>query len=97
MLCTMTGSPFIVHALSMATAVGLKARHREIRDAQPEALRLRIHRALSWLLRSEQENDPDARFIFQWIALNAAYAREFSREETERDRVYGFFATQVRR
>lgn len=85
-----------MHALSMATAVGLKARHREIRDAQPEALRLRIHRALSWLLRSEQENDSDARFIFQWIALNAAYAREFSREETERDRVYGFFATLVR-
>lgn len=85
-----------MHALSMATAVGLKTRHREIRDAQPEALRLRIHRALSWLQRSEQESDPDARFIFQWIALNAAYAREFSHEETERGRVRGFFETLVR-
>ncbi len=79
-----------------ATATVLKERHREIRDAQPEALRLRIHRAISWLSRSEQEaGDPDARFVFQWIALNAAYAREFSRDETERDRVRIFFETLV--
>ena len=72
-------------------AMALKDRHREIRDSQPEALKLRIHRALSWLLRSEKETeDLDARFILQWIALNAAYAREFSREESERERVRGF-------
>ena len=80
------------------TAQALKERHREIRDGQPEALRLRIHRALSWLIRSEQESeDLDTRFILQWIALNAAYAREFGREETERDRVRGFFETLVKR
>lgn len=80
------------------TAQALKERHRELRDGQPEALRLRIHRALSWLIRSEQESeDLDARFILQWIALNAAYAREFGREETERDRVRGFFETLVKR
>lgn len=80
------------------TALALKERHREIRDGQPEALRLRIHRALSWLIRSEQETDDlDTRFILQWIALNAAYAREFGREETERDRVRGFFETLVKR
>lgn len=78
------------------TAQELKQRHREIRDAQPEALRLRIHRALSWLLRSEQEAaDSDIRFILQWIALNAAYAREFTREESERDRMRGFIETLV--
>ncbi|HRN61920.1 MAG TPA: HEPN domain-containing protein [Luteimonas sp.] len=78
------------------TAQELKQRHREIRDAQPEALRLRIHRALSWLLRSEEEvEDPDARFILQWIALNAAYAREFGREESERERMRGFIETLV--
>ena len=64
-----------------STAEALKARHREIRDQHPEALRLRIHRALSWLMRSEQViDDLDCRFILQWIALNAAYAREFGRE-----------------
>ena len=57
---------------------------------------MRIHRALSWLIRSEQEvDDQDARFIFQWIALNAAYAREFGREETERDRARSFIETLV--
>lgn len=79
------------------TAVALKERHREIREGQPEALRLRIHRALSWLIRSEQETeDLDTRFILQWIALNAAYAREFGREETERERVRSFFETLVK-
>lgn len=78
------------------TALKLKEHHREIRDGQPGALRLRIHRALSWLIRSEQEvDDQDARFIFQWIALNAAYAREFGREETERDRARAFVETLV--
>lgn len=79
------------------SALTLKERHREIRDGQPEALRLRIHRALSWLTRSEHEsNDLDTRLILQWIALNAAYAREFGREETERDRVRGFIEALVK-
>ena len=78
------------------TVLSLKERHREIRDDQPEALRLRVHRALSWLIRSEQEvDDQDARFIFQWIALNAAYAREFGREETERERARVFIQALV--
>ena len=80
----------------MLTAVGLKERHRQIREQEPDALRLRIHRALSWLIRSEQEHDdPDLRFILQWIALNAAYAREFGREETERTRAKAFLDTLV--
>ena len=80
----------------MIVAAMLKERHRAARDSQPEALRLRIHRAISWLSRSEQEvGDPDARFLFQWIAFNAAYAREFGRDETERGRVRDFMATLV--
>jgi hypothetical protein len=74
----------------------LKDRHREIRDSQPEALRLRIHRALSWLMHSEQVgNDVDVRFILRWIAFNAAYAREFGKEESERNRVHAFIETLV--
>lgn len=80
----------------MLTAAELKDRHRQIRDQEPDVLRLRIHRALSWLIRSEQEeSDPDLRFVLQWIAMNAAYAREFGREETERTRAKAFLDTLV--
>lgn len=56
----------------------LKARQRAERDTWPEALALRVHRALSWLHRAEmaEQEDPDSRFIFLWIAFNAAYATE---------------------
>lgn len=54
----------------------LKARQRAERDRYPDNLGLRVHRALSWLNRAEQEADSDSRFIFLWIAFNAAYATE---------------------
>lgn len=60
----------------------LKQRHRQERDAQAINLRLRIHRALSWLKRAELADDLDGRFIFLWIAFNAAYA--FKINESER-------------
>lgn len=66
----------------------LKERHRQERDQQHPNLSLRIHRALSWLNRAEQADDADGRFIFLWIAFNAAYAtdideqRRLSEQET---------------
>jgi hypothetical protein len=55
----------------------LKSRQRAERHAFHENLGLRVHRALSWLNRAEQQGDDlDARFIFLWIAFNAAYATE---------------------
>ena len=54
----------------------LKAYQRAHRENFPTALSLRTHRALSWLDRAEQGSDPDSRFIFLWIAFNAAYANE---------------------
>lgn len=54
----------------------LKQRHRLVRDAHPPSLTLRIHRALSWLDRAERAQDVDSKFIFLWIAFNAAYAQE---------------------
>ena len=54
----------------------LKQRHRQEWDSQPVNLSLRLHRALSWLNRAEQFEDDDGRFIFLWIAFNAAYATE---------------------
>lgn len=73
------------------TAALLKAKHRLVRESQPENLRVRVHRALSWLARAEQEpDDGDARFLFLWIALNAAYASEFGFEQSERERAHAF-------
>jgi len=51
----------------------LKQRHRQERESQHPNLRLRVHRALSWL-------DRDGRFIFFWIAFNAAYATEIDEQ-----------------
>jgi hypothetical protein len=38
---------------------------------------IRVHRALSWLKRAEyfQEEQPEAKFLFLWIALNSLYSR----------------------
>lgn len=55
----------------------LKLRQRRERDSYPESLGLRVHRALSWLERAElTEEDLDAKFIFLWVAFNAAYAND---------------------
>lgn len=57
----------------------LKARQREEREKYSPSLALRTHRALSWLQRAEQETgDYDVRFIFLWIAFNAAYANDLN-------------------
>lgn len=75
------------------TASALKDQLRALGHTMPEATRIRIHRAISWLARAEAEdNDPDARFLFLWIAFNAAYAREFGKEQTERDQLKAYFA-----
>jgi hypothetical protein len=55
----------------------LKAKQRAIRKGFPETMGLRAHRAISWIGRAEKcGDDDDARFIFLWIAFNAAYADE---------------------
>lgn len=55
----------------------LKSKQRVIRDGFPEIMGLRVHRAISWIGRGETcVDDDDARFIFLWIAFNAAYADE---------------------
>ncbi|HDR1021648.1 TPA: hypothetical protein QB352_000891 [Pasteurella multocida] len=46
------------------------------RNTFSEDFRLRIHRSISWLKKSEQDQDLDSKFISLWIAFNAAYARE---------------------
>jgi hypothetical protein len=64
----------------------LKQRHRMVRDGHPTSLTLRIHRALSWLNRAEQADDVDGKFIFLWIAFNAAYAQELDDSDRTSDK-----------
>ncbi|GER08698.1 hypothetical protein JCM17843_30080 [Kordiimonadales bacterium JCM 17843] len=59
------------------THATLKAKQRAIRADIPETMGLRSHRAISWVGRAEAcGEDDDARFVFLWIAFNAAYADE---------------------
>ena len=76
----------------------LKTRQREIRGGFSPGLSLRTHRALSWLNRAEREPaDDDARFLFLWIAFNAAYANDFHDRKslTERKMLLGFLNTLI--
>jgi hypothetical protein len=75
----------------------LKEKQRAIRDGFPDVMGLRVHRALSWLGRAEQESDdPDVRFVLLWIGFNAAYAGHLSRDiESERGEFNSFFETLV--
>lgn len=74
----------------------LKARQRQERDSYPDNLGLRVHRALSWLHRAEQEDDPDSRFIFLWIAFNAAYATDIDdREGLSEQRTFNAFLEKL--
>jgi hypothetical protein len=74
----------------------LKARQRQERDSYPDNLGLRVHRALSWLNRAEQEDDSDSRFIFLWIAFNAAYATEIDdREGLSEQRTFNAFLEKL--
>jgi len=76
----------------------LKEKQRQIRDEFPENLGLRVQRAISWIGRAEQADDDDGKFIFLWIAFNAAYAdeREFQAESPmERESFKSFFQKLV--
>ncbi|AEG31327.1 HEPN domain-containing protein [Thiomicrospira cyclica] len=70
----------------------LKRKHKAQQERLPETTNIRLHRALKWLARSEQEtDDDDAQFIFLWIAFNAAYAEELGHQRSERESLNKFF------
>lgn len=73
----------------------LKTRQRAERDGWPEFLSLRVHRALSWLHRAEQCDDEDGRFVFLWIAFNAAYANEMGEYRMTQSRLFGLFLERL--
>jgi hypothetical protein len=75
----------------------LKTKQRALRNGFPDALGLRVHRAISWLTRAENEEHSDVRFILLWIGFNAAYADNIGRAidtaGNERDAFAAFFDT----
>ena len=80
----------------------LKKKQKSLRDGFPQDLSLRVHRAISWGLRSEKESgDADVRFLLLWIGFNAAYTRipvEFARGDSgppERNVFKNYFKTLV--
>lgn len=83
----------------MADVEALVGKNREIRGGLPETLRLRLHRALSWYQRARKEQgDPDAQFIFYWVAFNAAYCDDAAEAmyKNERSRFQEYFGKIVR-
>jgi hypothetical protein len=79
----------------MLTHAHLKERQRAERDRHAEGIALRIHRALSWLKRSEQCDDEGGRFIFLWIAFNAAYANDLGEMRMAESRLLGEFLQRL--
>ena len=77
--------------------LSLKEKQRRLREAFPESLGLRVHRALSWLGRAEAAGeDGDVRFILLWVGFNSAYAGELAPGmDSERSAFKAFFDTLV--
>ena len=83
------------------TAATLEAKWRINPDSEQRQnpFNLRMRRATSWLARAEQErDDPDAAFIFYWIAFNALYSidRPGSYEYRERSVMRNYFQKIVK-
>ena len=72
----------------------LTAYYKENRDTFNDNFRLKMHRTLSWLKKANEEENLDFKFIALWIAFNAAYADELSKEEIER-KVFHQFITRL--
>ena len=71
--------------LTTSTVEGLKAKHDAIRNRND--LTLRTHRAIRWFQRAAKESqDADVAFILCWIAFNAAYGKDVSRENNTGER-----------
>lgn len=87
-------------AICTAVALAEKWERCNPDTTRTSALGLRMRRAISWLQRAEQEsNDPDAAFIFYWIAFNAVYGEDrpedYDRTGRERDAFQRYFAKMV--
>jgi len=74
----------------------LKSKQRKSRENFSDNLGLRVHRALSWLDKSEQcHEDKDSQFIFLWIAFNAAYAQDVDALRLSESKAFSAFITKL--
>jgi len=73
----------------------LKQRQRKEREMQPEGLKVRLHRALSWLNLAEQTLDEDMRFVALWISFNAAYGVDSELERSSTGEQYNQFVSRI--
>ena len=57
------------------------------KDPGQRSYQIRTHRCVSWMLRLEQvaNDQPEARFLYAWIALNCLYSR-WNHKDNEPDR-----------
>ena len=60
----------------MKTHKELNSLYEELKSNFKDDFTTRIHRSLSWLAKSERENEPDANFVFLWISFNGAYSNQ---------------------
>lgn len=81
--------------VSICSATQLKQRQRLEREHYPDALGLRVHRAISWLNRAEQCEDLDGKFVFLWISFNAAYSNDLGDINIEESKQFGEFLKKV--
>lgn len=72
----------------------LHARYLATKSNRPDALNLRLHRALSWLGYAQDCEDLDVRFITLWVGFNAVYAKEVLAPTGDRVSFRGFI-TQI--
>ncbi len=56
---------------------------------------MRIHRALRWLQKTEVSRDQDSKFIFLWIAFNAAYACEIKKSRPYEQEMFNAFISRL--
>ncbi len=94
----MTDAPDAISHTGHPTSEALEAKRIESERRLSDGLGLRLRRSLSWLSRAEKEmstGDHDAAFIFNWIAFNAAYQRQYTPndplEPTERELFAEYF------
>ncbi len=77
-------------------ASNLKEKQRSLREGFSDSLGLRVHRSISWLQRAAKEgDDPDAAFVFLWIAFNSAYSQDMgiAYHVSEKGRFKSFLST----
>jgi len=78
-------------------ATTLKQKLKSLQGQLPESHAIRLHRAISWLKASEeQEKSPDLRLICLWVSVNSLYAMDEARVEQmpERER-FGDFVDRL--